>query len=297
MNKLNFLVFATHHGAFLTLQSIMDLPASKRGEVMVIIPQHQIDKYATYPEEIFKNYEQLLKEFVGKKRGFSVYVSELGEWMLRNPFAAAARLLHGKCGMYLVMQAGAIFNKDNLECHEHLLDTTQQIVITACCARPYEDSKTLNMYHMVGMIPKLPPEAKFSKSVFLINSERIGAEEAATSVDISLITGGILRIANKSLFSKYDELIDKALPSQAIAAHGMYATKALASYYWPQAMAPSEKLTQECLWACATLPLYAKYAKKVGKNLPQKTLTNILNNGQEAEKAAAAILEVLGSKE
>lgn len=101
---MNVLVIATHPGVFLTIAQLKLFLKPNNLNVVVAIPQSQIDKYATFEEDVFKNYTKHVKKACGKR--IKVYTSE---WDLSKKLESSHDFLSGieATGEWLVLEAGA----------------------------------------------------------------------------------------------------------------------------------------------------------------------------------------------
>lgn len=241
---MNALVIAQHHGCFLTIQSLL----GKVDEIVVVIPQSQLTKYATFPEAEFQQYGTNLQAFC-KKHKIKCWIAAA----LESPRAILESL--DKRGKWVVLAAGALYqgmDEQKLVGYAH----------AGVRGRLFDRDQRLAMYGMIG----LPPvDESLHRANLFVNME-------VSKRDRDLAPMAIGRV---------DPLIGTALSALECLRVRSATRKSAILHYW---MAAINKTHTEAEYLSYPFDEYAKYAKSVRKYLPPTAYEVIRANGAESER-------------
>lgn len=296
-SKVNAVVIGSHHGCFLTLQSIRD-HLEDFEKVVVLVPNTQLEKYSKMAEPIFNGFESHLKKYMKKN------IPDANSYVIQDPnFLHAPVLtvsvimneLHAS-GIWIVIQAGAIYNGMTGKWNEEVHSTKMESCILGFTNyRSYDMSPKYNMYNMIGAGDNLPLERKFNKQTFLLNMDNLklinGESDGEFIANLKAPTNYICKL-NQLMFTRSDELFGVALPEYEVCAHGAHSVKSLCMQYWVNAMTHIDDLRIEDLHA-APLDIYAAIAKKVKRLLPADTYKKMVTNGKECVSATSKIRDII----
>jgi len=254
---MNFLVMAQHHGAFITLESI-----PKDSNVVVFVPQSQIDKYSGFPEPVFKNYFANLKKYCDKK-GYELYIVEHSR---DNMFTFCSESLFqiGKKGVWAVLPAGAIYQST-----PNMAGKRAAFVR----GRVFDKDRRLAMYSMIGL-PENDPY--INNAAFFLNLDEI---PVGSFKDSLMLSGGDVVELGSMGIGRPDPLVGKALSALECLRMRTKSIKSHVLYYWMQVIA-RKHAEQEFL--AYPFEQYAVYAKKVKKQLPESTYEVIVQNSEQS---------------
>ncbi len=243
---MNVLVIATHHGAFLTLQQLKQW---KYKNVVVVIPQSQIDKYSRYDGAVFKNFEKNIRKFCGKK--WQVYVDV--DWDAKQKIKEAYAFLKfaGKTGKWLVLESGALLGGR----HAHgfpPFNTTYGVTYQRVYPR------LTKLYTMLGE----PEESKkLCTSSFFVNLDN-------PAQTVTYLPGEV--------FHRADTLYEQSFGMLSCIRYQQMVAEAWTVNFWMEAIKPteaSERVAYPFDW-------YAAYAEPVKKYLPKQTYDAIMKNAE-----------------
>lgn len=245
------IVVAHHHGAFLTLNSVFQ---DKEVEhLIVVIPESQIKKYATFDDKTFVDFEKNLKAFIKKHRpDAEVYVVAEDERVSR--FMRVSNVLEelGETGVWLSLIAGSIYNKD--------VDwVTPRYAIAACASRSF--SGPHDMYAMIG----LSPDNSMNTDMFFLNR------------DVPA-TGNIHKLPSRA-FGRQDALIGPALSSVECLKWSAICVSAIGCSIWMKAINRDLKPDE---FVAYPFDIMVPHAKATKKFLPAGAYTQILKNAEES---------------
>lgn len=236
------LVIAQHHGAFLTIQSLL----GKVDEIVVVIPQSQLDKYAGFPEKEFQEYGANLKAFC-KKHKIECWTCMLVE----SPAAMLESI--GKTGKWAVLAAGALYQGID----ESKLTGYARAYVKG---RLFDRDNRLSMYGMIG----LPPvDESIHKANLFINLDMRSRDR-----ELAPFTVG-----------RTDPLIGKAISALECLRIRQANKKSAVLHYW---MAAINSTHTEAEYLSYPFDEYAKYAKSVKKFLPTTAYAVIVENGAQS---------------
>ena len=244
-------VIAHHHGAFLTLNSVFQ--DEEVEQLIVVIPNSQVEKYSGFSEKAFVDFDKNLKKFVRKHRpDAEIYVVDDSIPMSR--FHRTTGILEelGEKGSWLVLLAGAIYNP-NAEWAANIRQT-----IAACTSRCFSGPN--DMYAMIGVEVN-----GYSSDVFYVNMDR------EVQIDIQKLPS--------TAFGRQDALIGEALSSVECLRWSAHCSKAVASSFWMKAI--SKKLTQD-EYVAYPFDIMVPHAKATKKWLPEGAYNQILSNAEES---------------
>lgn len=263
------LVIAQHHGSFLTLQSLIE--NEQVDEVVVLVPESQIQKYKTFPDKVFVDYHNNLKKFC-KKNKFELYKFDAPK---DNYFVSYAQILKDlkKSGTWVVLAAGAIY--------QGIDETKLSNVKTAFVrGRLFDKDKRLSMYHMIGLVPE---DTFVNSNVFFLNLDMI--EETELFRDTVFLTQAVnenkAREMTPMAIGRPDALVTQALSALECLRLRTRSMKSAALHYW---MPSINRKSVEREYMTYPFDVYAAYAKKVKKLLPESTYNVIVENGKNSQR-------------
>ncbi|AMQ65956.1 hypothetical protein AAY80_003 [Stenotrophomonas phage vB_SmaS-DLP_6] len=241
---MNALIIAQHHGVFLTLESLR----GKVDQIVVVIPQSQLNKYAEFPEPEFKAYGENLKAYC-KKHKIECWTT----MALESPRALLESI--NKTGKWAVLAAGSLYQEFD----------EQKLVgyaTAACVGRVYERDNRLAMYHMVG----LPAEdtKRHLQNHFL-------------NLDMQVRD----RTMSNYAVARPDPLIGQAISAVECVRLRSASKKSAVLAFWMTAIS---RTTTQQEYVAYPLDEYAQYAKKVKKLLPVATYEAIMENASESSR-------------
>lgn len=242
---MSYLVIATHHGCFLTLQQLKQL---KIRDVTVVIPQSQIDKYSKFDGDIFTNYQQLVKEFCPSH--WQVFVSE--NWNPNSKFRSAHGLLTelGKTGIVTVLEAGGLLAEGR--------KPTEMKTFGVVEARVHPKMKKL--YTMLGE----PEESKaVHGGAFYVNMDD---------------TSGLYTLIDTWKIFRPDLLYAYSFGALWCLRHQRFIYKAHTMNFWMEAIREKQEKGE---WIAYPYDQYAIIAEKVKDYLPSVSYRNIIENGKK----------------
>lgn len=238
------LVFAQHHGTFLTLESLL----GKVEEIVVVIPQSQLNKYAEFPEPEFREYGANLKAYC-KKHKIECWTTMVPE----SPRAMLESL--EKTGKWVVLQAGSIyqhFDESKLTGYKS----------AACVGRVFERDSRNSMYGMVG----LPVEdSKPHLHNHFINLDMQVRERTLSNYAVA----------------RPDPLIGQAISAMETVRLRSASKRSAVLAFWMTAIS---RTNTEQQYVAYPLDEYEPYAKKVRKFLPAGTYEAIKENATESAR-------------
>lgn len=238
------LVIAQHHGAFLTLESLL----GKVEEIVVVIPQAQLNKYAEFPEPEFRNYGENLKAYC-KKNKIECWTTVA----LESPRAILESI--NKTGKWVVLAAGSLYQEFD---EQKLVGYAN----AACIGRVFERDQRLAMYHMVG----LPAEdTKRHLQNHFLNLDMQVRERTMSNYAVA----------------RPDPLIGQAISALECVRLRSASKKSAILAFWMTAI--SRTVTQQ-EYVAYPLDEYTRYAKKVKKLLPVATYDTIIENASESAR-------------
>lgn len=241
---MNALVIAQHHGAFLTLQSLI----GKVDEVVVVIPQSQLNKYAGFPEKVFQDYGKNMQAYC-KKHGFKCWIAAA----LESPRAILESL--EKRGKWVVLAAGALYQGID----EGKLTGYAGAYVKG---RLFDRDNRLSMYGMIG----LPPvDESVHKANLFVNMDMHARERELAPMAIGRV----------------DPLIGSALSALECLRIRTASSKSAVLHYW---MAAINRTHTEVEYLSYPFDEYAKYAKPVKKFLPATAFEVIVENGAQSAR-------------
>jgi len=243
---MNILVIATHHGAFVTLQQLKQWNYEN---VLVVIPQSQIDKYSKLKGEIFTEYERNIERFCRGK--FKVYVAE---WDQSKKLQSAKATLEalGATASWLVLESGTLLGGAH---SRGLPPCNTTYGLTYRRVHP----KMKRLYTMLG-------EDEESKVVCL-NSFIVNLDDSS----------GRVSILDSNLFHRPDVLYAKSFGMLWCLRYQQMVQDALTLNFWMEAIRSEQ---EDGEWVAYPYDWYKGYASKVKKYLPASSYTNIVENGE-----------------
>ena len=283
---MNFLVIATHHGAFLTLESVFEKMRAD-DKVYVVVPQSQIDKYSGMDEAVFQNYTKMLYEYVNGRT--DIYAVEFDS---KNAVISSTEIASviGIEGPTLVLPAGSILNS-----RDAIPDIGDKLMLFSP-ARTFRGR--FDMYSELG-IPSVSSSSNYYNMIFMVDPSAFSDAYRGSKVSFiqdhmlfaTLNAKQQLAIVDPSVFTRNDPLIGNALSTVEALRYGSRALKAAAWYYWGVSMKDPDKTMHDEYYAYP-MHVYSEYAKKVKNYLPTGTLDRIIENGKESEGAAQKLREL-----
>lgn len=253
------LVIATHHGVFCTLAALRVV--ARGHDIVVVIPQSQIDKYKTFEGEIFQNYERNVKRFCeGSKKSYSQFNCELyvcADWDVGKKPQSAHRFLKtlGKTGKWLVLEAGSFFN----DTKKPYPDCTTFGVVRA---RVFPEKQKL--YEMIG-------EPAISETVSLSNFF-VNLDD--NSMRFTFLPSGT--------FHRPDALLAQSCGTLACLRYRRRAKDAYAENFWMEVI---RKKQEKGEWVAYPYDTYLWTLEKgIISYLPEKTVGAIIDNGLLTEE-------------
>lgn len=241
---MNALIIAQHHGVFLTLESLR----GKVDQIVVIIPEAQLKKYAGFPEPEFKAYGENLKAYC-KKNKIECWTT----MVLESPRAILESI--GKTGKWAVLAAGSLYQEFD---EQKLVGYAN----AACVGRVYERDNRLAMYHMVGL-----PEEDTKRHLpnHFLNLDMQVRERTMSNYAVA----------------RPDPLIGQAISAAECVRLRSASKKSAVLAFWMTAIS---RTATEQEYVAYPLDEYAQYAKKVKKLLPAATYDAIMENASESAR-------------
>ena len=282
-------IIATHHGAFLTINSA--LKNSSHDRMIVLVPRAQVDKYNKMYQEnikntefqVFKNYDKLVAKFYGKE----VFV--IDDWDQNNSISCTLDVLSGlnSKGMHFVVNAGTIILKDPFTKEiDDILETNKLAI-----ARPrvYGDNKRLNMYHMIGL-PK--NDTIYDSNAFALDTDILGIPINDSALLRELSNTKKIALLPREYNMKHDALIGTAISARETLMHNIKSAKASVINFWMPSIKKYEDLHAEETFGYP-FDIYLEYAKEVKKYIPSSTFERIKRNGEATKYWIKDIREIL----
>jgi len=284
-------VVATHHGAFLTINSA--LKNSSHDKLIVLVPKSQVDKYnKMYAENIdksdefviFKDYDKLVTKFCNSE----VFVVE--DWDPNNTVSSAVETLMtlGSKGKHFVVGAGVVVLTDPFT--DELMTKLDEKRIAIGKPRVYGEDKRLNMYHMIGLGKEDPT---YDANVFAVNVDLFN--EVVRS-DTRLIQDSIfykkMEKLPREFNMKHDPLIGTAISARETVMHNVRSAKASVINFWMPCIKKYEDLHSEETFGYP-FDLYLEYAQRVKSYLPVSTFNRIKQNGEATKYWIKDIRDIL----
>ena len=229
---------------FLTLESLI----GKVDEIVVVIPQSQLDKYATFPEPVFQGYGKNLEAYC-KKRKIECWTAML----LESPRGMLESI--NKTGKWVVLAAGALYQGID----EGKLTGYAGAYVKG---RLFDRDPRLAMYGMVGL---QPTDESVHKANLFVNLDMHARERELAPMTIG----------------RLDPLIGKALSALECLRVRTASTKSAVLHYW---MAAINRTHTEVEYLSYPFDEYAKYAKPVKKFLPATAFEVIVENGAQSAR-------------
>lgn len=246
------LVIAHHHGAFLTLNSIFE--AGDVDQLIVIIPNSQVQKYSTFGDKVFVDFEKNMKKFVKKHSpDAEVYVIDDSIDMTRFQRSISVLTELGEDGDWLVLLAGALYNKNKD------WPTDLKYRVAACATRSF--SGPHDMYAMIG----LPGDNSMNTEMFFISMEP-GKNN------------NIQKLPSLT-FGRVDALIGPALSSVECLKWSASCSIAIACSFWMKSISRNLKPDE---YVAYPFDLMVPHAKATKKFLPSGAFEQILKNAEES---------------
>lgn len=283
---VNILVIANHHGAFLTLQSIID-HIDDVDEVMVIIPTSQIEKYGKESDPIFTGFKDNIIKFAKKIHNAKIFI---GDYDPQNPVTFCNAYLEESCGTWLMLNAGSLFN--GITGWQPRIDSMETLLYGITKDRIYQKIPNMDMYHMVGFGPPAPWDDHYKGSM-LINANKLSPHPVPEIMALqNSASNGTLKLMPNFMFAHPDSLVTLALGARDIVAFNARSTHALTMNFWAPAITPPERLEDECFHGFP-LDKYGETAKKVKKFLPVKSYNNIIANAKQTHDWVSGLRELV----
>lgn len=285
-NKFNVLLIASHHGVFLTMESLKRFKLDI-GELVLVIPEEKIEKYSAMEGDEFKNYQKLLvKKAKQLKKDAKIFTASFD---VNRRVSQTAEFLKEieQTGIWMQVAAGSVVNRlpsqriyEVMEKHMLLMSTT----------RCYEGDKRLDMYMMLGQ-PDLRVHEKQNGQSFLINADFIKAPILPDPYMIrDAMDRQLFSQINPHAFSCTEELVDMAFSGKQLIDHAAAAQNNMVADYWVVAMQPKLKIDE--LYAYP-LEQYLPFVDKCKGLIPAVTLDRIKANATEAKNYSLAFREAL----
>lgn len=284
-------VVATHHGAFLTINSA--LKNSSHDKLIVIVPKSQVDKYnkmyldnkdKSKEFDIFKDYDKLVTKFCKTE----VFIVD--DWDQNNTVSSCVETLMalGSKGKHFVVGAGVLILTDPFT--PELLTKLDDKRVIIGKSRVYGEDRRLNMYHMIGLQREDPT---YDANVFAVNVDLFS--EVVRS-DTRLIQDSIFHKKMEKLprgFNmKHDPLIGTAISARETVMHNVRAAQAAVVNFWMPSIKKYEDLYSEETFGYP-FDLYLEYAQRVKSYLPVSTFNRIKQNGEATKYWIKDIRDIL----
>jgi len=250
---MNVLVIATHPGAFLTIAQLKLFLKPNNLNVVVAIPQSQIDKYATFEEDLFKNYVKHVKKACGKR--IKPYIAE---WDMSTKLESSYKFLKelGATGEWLVLEAGALLGHSF---HKAEFQKTATFGVVYNRVHP----KLSRLYTMLGQ----PEESRtIWLGAFYVNMD---------------VPGQRVQIIDSDTFHRPDLLYKMSFgPTWCIRYHQIR-KDCVAMNFWMEAIRGKQEKGELIAYPYDS---YLAWAEKIGSDrLPKQSYDNIVKNGLFSE--------------
>lgn len=262
---MNALIIAQHHGSFFTMHSAI----GKFDRVVVFLPQTQIDKYSTYPEPAFKDYQKSVTAYC-KKHKFELYITNFDDKASpSHQYSAAVKDLGGT-GLWVVLSAGSIYQEhpETSKLQENWFSMTR--------GRVFELNDRLSMY---GMIGHAPIDSTLNEQNFFMNLDLIQLDGIAPLT--KAMRDGKVHFQRHYQFGRPSALVGCALSAVECIRLRTKSKKSPILNYWMRAI-NRDVLELELL----TYPFdeYARIAKSIKKYLPLGAFSVISENGARSKE-------------
>lgn len=292
---MNTFLIAQHHGAFLTLQSMIDCGIDN---ITVIIPGSQVEKYNKMysdnphnPEFIvFKDYDKSLSAFA-KSKGLNIKTYVVDNFDVRNTLVSTLRVIKDlnyneivTCIMsgVVVIRDYRPFVKDALLFKEYGM----------CKSRVYENDHNLAMYHMIGL-PK--NDSSMDLNFFITDITKVN-DNSLNFTDSQLLSDALRRkqitTISREFNGKDDPLIGTAISARQTIAHNLKIQAGFVVNLWNKCIKPNTMLKSEEIYGYP-FDVYSRHVQKISSYLPDSTVNKILSNGIETEKCTGGLYECL----
>lgn len=255
---MNALVIAQHHGAFLTLQSLL----GKVDRIVAFLPQSQLDKYAGFVESpVFLNYGKNMKAFC-KKHKIELHIMQP---IATNPVTTYLEALRSidATGVWAVLSAGSIFKS---------FPDMEDAAVLSTIGRVFDADKRLSMYHMLGL--QLRDHTANTSNFFVdIDKVQLGFN------DIQLFSGKGFSEMKPMAVARPDVLVGAALSALECIRLRTKSNNSNVLNYWMKSITKQQDDLEP-----ASYPYdeYALLAKTVRRLLPAGTYNVIVENGAAA---------------
>jgi hypothetical protein len=285
-NKFNVFLIASHHGVFLTLESLKKLKEDI-GELVIVIPEDKLEKYSNMEGAEFKNFQKLIVKQAKKiKKEAGIYTAKFDIFRRVSQTAEFLREINAS-GVWLQVCAGSVVNRLP---GARILGEMADKYLLMSPMRCYEGNKRLDMYAMLGE-PDLKAHEKQNTATFVINADHIPVNILP---DMFMIREAIDRLMFKSInshaFSSQESLVELAFGGKQLLDHAALAENNMVGDYWQFVIQP--RLGIDVLYAYP-LEQYLPYISKLKGLVPEVTIDRIKANALEAKNYSLAFRDAL----